>query len=336
MITDQLNRPIHDLRISVIDRCNFRCRYCMPEEEYSKHYKFLEPAEWLTFDEIFRVVKLFVDGGVQKVRLTGGEPLLRPRLEDLIVQLSALNITDLALTTNGMLLKEHAKALHNAGLKRLTVSLDTLDEELFLKMSGGKGSVQTVLEGIETAGKAGFESIKINAVIQKNVNERTVLELMERFRGTKHVVRFIEYMDVGNCNHWDLSSVVSSKELLAEINQYHPLRSLQPNYKGEVAERYEYIDGKGEIGFISSVSQPFCGNCSRARISTDGKIFTCLFANKGTDLRHAMHAGASDEKLLNIIRTTWQQRSDRYSEERSSFLSAHKNIEKVEMFQIGG
>jgi len=309
----------------------------MPEEEYSKHYKFLEPTEWLTFDEIFRLTKLFVRCGVQKVRLTGGEPLLRPNLTTIVSQLTTVvGINDMTLTTNGMLLSQYAAALKTAGLKRLTVSLDTLDDKIFKQMNGGKGNIQTVLEGIEAAEQAGFDSIKLNAVIQKGINDHTVLDLIERFRGTKHIVRFIEYMDVGNCNHWDMSSVIPSQELLKMISNRYPLRALEPNYRGEVAERYAYRDGQGEIGFISSVSQPFCRDCSRARLSTDGKIFTCLFANKGTDLRTALRSGASDDALLNIIKTTWQRRTDRYSEERTSFLASQKIFEKVEMFQIGG
>ncbi len=337
MIHDKLHRPIHDLRISVIDRCNFRCRYCMPEEEYSKHYKFLAPEQWLSFDEILRLTKIFIRLGVRKVRLTGGEPLLRPGLAGLIADLNKIEgITDLALTTNGILLAQHAGSLKAAGLERLTVSLDTLDEKLFKRMSGNKGSVREVLEGIKAAEAAGFDSVKINAVVQKNVNEETVLDLVEYFRGTRHIVRFIEYMDVGNCNHWEMTSVVPSKNLFDRINSRYPLRPLAKKYRGEVAERCEYADGKGEIGFISSVSQPFCGDCSRARLSTDGKIFTCLFAGKGVDLRQSLRSGASDEELSALIAQTWQARTDRYSEERTSFLNSQKTLPKVEMFQIGG
>ncbi len=365
MIYDKLNRPIHDLRISVIDRCNFRCPYCMPDQE-SKHYSFLKKEEWLTFEEILRLVGLFVQVGVKKVRLTGGEPLLRPKLADLVQELSHISgIEDLALTTNGSLLEASAHELKKSGLKRLTVSLDTLDSRIFKHLSGQKGSVSDVLNGIKAAENAGFESIKINVVIQKGVNDTKLLDLVEYFRGTKHVIRFIEYMDVGNCNHWESRYVVPSKEILAVIQEKYPLKPLDSNYYGEVAERYEFLDGQGEIGFISSVSQPFCQSCTRARLSTDGKFYTCLFASDGTDLRALLRQGASDEVLLNTIKTVWQKRTDRYSELRDGFNKISgpiipsearelkdpsasrpqdepfKNLtrahpHKVEMFQVGG
>ncbi len=338
MILDRLNRPLHDLRISVIDRCNFRCTYCMPEKEYSEHYQFLKKEEWLNFDEIFRLTKLFVSLGVLKVRLTGGEPLLRPGLPELIGRLSKiLEIEDLALTTNGSHLRQQVQTLKDAGLKRLTVSLDTLDEEIFYAMSGNLGSVAEVLEGIKEAGRVGFKKIKINVVIQKGINDHTVLDLVKYFKGTGHIIRFIEYMDVGNCNHWKSAFVVPSSEIVHRINQVFPLKAVQANYSGEVALRYEYLDSSGEIGFISSVTEPFCGSCSRARLSTDGKIYTCLFASQGTDLRAPLRNGASDEKLLEIIRNVWKKRTDRYSEERLR-LSVSQKIpaRKVEMFQIGG
>ena len=332
LITDQLNRPIHDLRISVIDRCNFRCPYCMPDQE-SKHYSFLKKDEWLTFEEILRLVRFFVNVGVKKVRLTGGEPLLRPDLFKLVKQLSKISeIEDLALTTNGSLLASHAEDLKKAGLKRLTVSLDTLDSRIFKHMSGQKGSLAQVLNGIKAAEDAGFESIKINVVIQKSVNDKNFLDLVDYFRGTKHVIRFIEYMDVGNCNHWESRYVVPSKELLKTIQAQYPLRALDSHYYGEVAERYEFVDGKGEIGFISSVSQPFCQSCTRARLSADGKFYTCLFASQGMDFRKLLREGASDEVLLNTIKSVWQARSDRYSELRKDTPTS----QKVEMFQIGG
>ncbi|OGX24369.1 MAG: cyclic pyranopterin phosphate synthase [Omnitrophica WOR_2 bacterium RIFCSPHIGHO2_01_FULL_48_9] len=337
MIFDQLNRPIHDLRISVIDRCNFRCRYCMPEEEYSKNYTFLKRTDWLSFAEIIRLTKIFVSLGVSKVRLTGGEPLLRPNLDQLIRSLNEIpGIDDIALTTNGLLLAEQAQKLHAAGLHRLTVSLDTLDEKIFAQMNGGRGEVKHILAAIQAAEKAGFDSVKINTVVQKGVNDHTLLGMVDYFRGTPHVIRFIEYMDVGNCNHWDMTSVVPSAEILQMISRKYPLKELAPHYDGEVAERYTFADGKGEVGFVSSVTQPFCASCSRARISTDGKIFTCLFAGTGTDLRTPLRNGASDDELQNIIVTVWKKREDRYSEERSSFLTSHKNSHKVEMFQIGG
>ena len=333
MLQDQLNRPIHDLRISVIDRCNFRCPYCMPDQE-AKHYSFLKQNEWLTFDEIYRLTRLFVDVGVKKVRLTGGEPLLRPNLPQLIFQLSQISgIEDLALTTNASLLAAHANDLKKAGLKRLTVSLDTLDSRIFKHMSGQKGSVTQVLDGIKAAEEAKFESIKINVVIQKGVNDSHFMDLIDYFRGTKHVIRFIEYMDVGNCNHWESQYVLPSKEILKIIQQKYPLKALDSNYYGEVAERYEFVDGKGEIGFISSVSQPFCQSCTRARVSADGKFYTCLFASQGTDFRALLRSGASDKVLLERIKFVWQSRSDRYSELRSQ---PHALSQKVEMFQIGG
>ncbi len=334
---DALHRPLRDLRISVIDRCNFRCRYCMPEEEYKDHYKFLEKKNWLTFEEIFRLTKLFVKLGVTKVRLTGGEPLLRDGLPALIRKLTGLSgIEDLALTTNGSLLAQKARRLKEAGLRRLTVSLDTLDQNVFRAMSGNRGSVDRVLESIREAQGLGFQAIKINVVVQKGVNDHRVLDLVRYFRGTGCVLRFIEYMDVGNCNHWRSESVVPSKELIQKIQEHFPLKPLEANYEGEVASRYQFVDGSGEIGFISSVTQPFCGTCHRARLSTDGKIYTCLFASQGTDLRNPLREGASDKELLNLITGVWQKRTDRYSELRSQFLASHQTTHKVEMFQIGG
>lgn len=337
-LRDRLNRPIHDLRISVIDRCNFRCTYCMPEKEYSEHYQFLKKEEWLNFDEIMHLTKLFVSLGVVKVRLTGGEPLLRPGLADLIHRLNQIpQIEDLALTTNGSHLHQQAKILKEAGLKRLTVSLDTLDEEIFYAMSGNLGSVADVLEGMKEAERVGFQEIKINVVIQKGINDHTVLDLVKYFKGTGHIIRFIEYMDVGNCNHWKSTFVVPSSEIVHQINKVFPLKAVQANYSGEVALRYEYLDGSGEIGFISSVTQPFCGTCSRARLSTDGKIYTCLFAGPGTDLRDPLRNGASDEELLQIITDVWKKREDRYSEDRFRLSTSQKTpARKVEMFQIGG
>ncbi len=337
IIYDKFNRPLHDLRISVIDRCNFRCRYCMPEDEFAKNYTFLKKMEWLSFEEIVRLTKIFVRLGTSKVRLTGGEPLLRPNLDRVITELLAIpGVKDLALTTNGLLLAQQAEKLKESGLTRLTVSLDTLDNKIFQRMNGGRGSVAHILAAIQEAGRVGFDAIKINTVVQKGINDHTLLDLVEYFRGTKHVIRFIEFMDVGNCNHWQSEYVLPSAEIVRLIARRYPLRALGANYDGEVAERYVYQDGKGEIGFISSVTQPFCGSCSRARLSTDGKIFTCLFAGHGTDLRTPLRAGASDAELTALIQNVWQNRTDRYSEERSSFLTSHQNISKVEMFQIGG
>lgn len=339
-ITDTLHRPMRDLRISVIDRCNFRCPYCMPEHEFHKNYAFLKNDAWLSFGEIVRLAKIFVHFGVNKIRITGGEPLLRPNIDELIRDLSEIKAShanvDLALTTNGSLLFPYAKILHAAGLHRLTVSLDTLDEKIFKTLSGNRGDVKEILEGINAAQDAGFTSIKINAVIQRGVNDHTVLDLVEHFRSTLHVLRFIEYMDVGTCNHWDLKKVVPSKELLKIIAEKYPLEPLDANYDGEVAQRYRFKDGGGEIGFISAVSQPFCGSCTRARLSTDGKLFTCLFADSGTDLRSLIRSGASDEEIRNVIAKTWQLREDRYSELRANpdFVKSHQH--KIEMFQIGG
>lgn len=336
-ISDQFNRPLHEVRISVIDRCNFRCPYCMPEEEYARHYSFLQEKEWLTFAEIEHLVKLFVKVGVRKVRLTGGEPLLRPNLEQLIKRLAQIKeLEDLALTTNGALLGQCADSLKKAGLQRLTVSLDTLDSRVFKYMSGRKGNVQKTLEGIKEAEKAGFHSIKINVVVQKGVNDQSILDLVEYFRGSSHVLRFIEYMDVGNCNHWQNKYVVPSAEILQKINERYPLKNLEPAHFGEVAKRYEFVDGKGEVGFISSITQPFCNSCTRGRLSTDGKIFTCLFADHGTDLKRPLRQGASDEDLLKLIGQIWAKREDRYSDLRSQIYSTHHVPHKVEMFQIGG
>ncbi|MFO1426130.1 MAG: GTP 3',8-cyclase MoaA [Steroidobacteraceae bacterium] len=316
---DGLARPMRDLRISVMDRCNFRCPYCMPRETFHDGYRFLKTAERLSFEEIVRLARQFVPLGVRKIRITGGEPLLRPNLAELVAELTSINgIEDVALTTNGVLLAKYAPELKAAGLARVTVSLDSLDPETFARMSGGFGGVEDVLDGIEHARRSGLGPIKINAVVQRGLNEHSVLPLVERFRGSGVIVRFIEYMDVGNRNHWDPARVVSSKELAARIGARWPLRPLSPNYRGEVAERCEFVDGSGEIGFISSVSQPFCGDCSRARLSSDGSLFTCLFATAGFDLRGPLRAGATDEELAQMIRAVWTQRLDRYSEQRAA------------------
>ncbi len=336
-IRDFLGRPMQDLRISVIDRCNFRCTYCMPEENYGQHYSFLQKKDWLTFGEIVRLVKLFVQLGVSKVRLTGGEPLLRPDLDQLVKQLSQLSlIQDMALTTNGSFLAGQAQELRDAGLSRLTVSLDTLDEKIFQHMNGNRGTVRQVLEGLQKAKDAGFQNIKINAVIQKDVNDSTVLDLVEYSRQSGHILRFIEYMDVGNCNHWESSAVVRSTDLWAQIAKRYPLTAIEPHYFGEVAARYRFDDGKGEIGFISSVSQPFCGTCTRLRLSTDGKLYTCLFAADGTDIATPLRNGATDEELVELISRVWQKRTDKYSENRYLLQSSKGPKPKVEMFQIGG
>jgi cyclic pyranopterin phosphate synthase len=334
---DTLGRPVRDLRISVMDRCNFRCPYCMPREKFHERYKFLGSHERLSFDEIVRLSRLFVKLGVRKLRLTGGEPLLRTNLSDLIGDLTAIpGVDDVALTTNGVLLAKYAAELKAAGLKRITVSLDSLDPEVFARMSGGFGGLDDVLDGIEHARSAGLDPIKINAVIQRGMNDHTALDLVARFKGTGVIVRFIEYMDVGNRNEWRQDMVVPSKELVARISERWPVIPLEREYRGEVAERYGFADGAGEVGFISSVTQPFCGDCSRARLSSDGVIYTCLFAEKGTSLRDALRAGADDEALLDQIRNIWLGRADRYSEQRAQLRQAPGEHRKVEMFYIGG
>ena len=334
---DTLSRGLHDLRISVMDRCNFRCPYCMPRETFHEKYRFLNSHERLSFDEIVRLTRLFVQLGVRKLRLTGGEPLLRASLPDLVGDLTAIpGVEDVALTTNGVLLARYAGELKAAGLKRVTVSLDSLDPQVFARMSGGFGGVSEVLEGIEQARRAELTPIKINAVVQRGVNDHTALDLVERFRGTGVIVRFIEYMDVGNRNHWTRELVVPSQELADRIARRWPLVGLEPDYRGEVAQRYAFADGSGEVGFISSVSQPFCGDCSRVRLSSDGVVYTCLFATQGTSLRDALRGGASDEQLLETIRGLWHRRADRYSELRASLRTGAAEPRKVEMFYIGG
>jgi GTP 3',8-cyclase len=334
---DSFSRPMRDLRISVMDRCNFRCPYCMPRETYHERYRFLGTQERLSFDEIVRLARLFARLGVRKLRLTGGEPLLRANLPELIGDLTDVpGIEDVALTTNGVLLSRYAGELKAAGLQRVTISLDSLDPQVFARMSGGFGGVADVLEGIEHARRAELTPIKINAVVQRGVNDHTVLELVERFRGTSIIVRFIEYMDVGNRNHWSEAAVVPARELLARIADRWPLQPLDPRYRGEVARRYAFVDGQGEVGFISSVSQPFCGDCTRARLSSDGVFYTCLFATHGTSLRDALRGGASDDQLLELIAGVWLGRADRYSELRASLPHGEGEPRKVEMFYIGG
>lgn len=333
---DRLGRPLHDLRISVMDRCNFRCPYCMPKETFGEGYRFLGAAERLSFVEITRLAGLFVGLGVRKLRLTGGEPLLRAGLSELVGDLAALpQVEDVALTTNGVLLARHAEELKAQGLGRVTVSLDSLDATVFRTMSGGYGSPTEILEGIDAALAAGLAPIKVNSVVQRGVNDHTVLDLVERFRGTPVVVRFIEYMDVGTRNHWDKTRVVPSRDLHAQINARWPLAPLAASYHGEVAERYAFTDGAGEVGFISSVSQPFCGACTRARLSSEGVLYTCLFATHGLDLRTPLRAGADDATLEALIRGAWLGRTDRYSEVRAE-LHASGAERKIEMYYIGG
>jgi GTP 3',8-cyclase len=334
---DRLGRPLHDLRISVMDRCNFRCPYCMPKEQFHENYQFLKSRERLSFDELTRLTKLFAGLGVRKVRLTGGEPLLRANLADLVGDLTGIpGIEDIALTTNGVLLANHAVDLHANGLKRITVSLDTLDKEIFARLSGGFGALDQVLGGIDAAIAAGLAPVKINAVIERGVNDHTALDLVEHFRGTPVIVRFIEFMDVGNRNHWDPKMVVPSRELAARINTRWPMQPVSQNYRGEVAERWRFEDGGGEVGFISSVSQPFCGACSRARLSSEGKFYTCLFATRGIDLRGPLRDGADDAELLRIIRGAWVARTDRYSELREELRRDTPETKKIEMYYIGG
>jgi cyclic pyranopterin phosphate synthase len=334
---DRLGRPLHDLRISVMDRCNFRCPYCMPKEQFHENYQFLKSRERLSFDEITRLTRLFAGLGVRKVRLTGGEPLLRGNLADLVGDLTSIpGIEDIALTTNGVLLANHAVDLHANGLKRITVSLDTLDKDIFARLSGGFGALDQVLGGVDAAIAAGLAPVKINAVIERGVNDHTALDLVEHFRGTPVIVRFIEFMDVGNRNHWRPDMVVPSRELAAQIKARWPMHPVSQNYHGEVAQRWRFDDGGGEVGFISSVSQPFCGACSRARLSSEGKFYTCLFATQGIDLRAPMREGADDAELLRVIRGAWLGRTDRYSELREELRRDTPETKKIEMYYIGG
>lgn len=337
LIHDSFNRPLQDLRLSVIDRCNFRCTYCMPADNRYKDHHFLQTKEWLRFGETLRLLKIFTRLGISKIRITGGEPLLRPKLPELIQEILKIpGINDLALTTNGALLAKQAAALKDTGLHRITTSLDTLDNTIFQQINGHKGSVEDILKGIKEAQRAGFHTLKINVVVQKGVNDHTLLDLVEYFRGTGHIVRFIEYMDVGTCNHWEMNRVVQNSEILKMIHERFPVKPLDANYYGEVASRYQFVDGGGEIGFISSVTQPFCGTCTRIRLSTDGKLYTCLFATHGTDLKTPLRKGASDEELLNIIKDVWSKRNDKYSENRRLFQSLDTQSPKVEMYQVGG
>jgi cyclic pyranopterin phosphate synthase len=334
---DRLARPLHDLRISVMDRCNFRCPYCMPKEKFHENYRFLKSQDRLSFEEILRLSRLFAALGVRKLRLTGGEPLLRANLSDLVGDLTMIpGIEDIALTTNGVLLGQHAVDLHANGLRRVTVSLDTLDPVIFERMSGGFAALDQVLRGIDSAIAAGLTPVKINAVIERGVNDHTALDLIERFRGKPVIVRFIEFMDVGNRNAWRPEMVVPSRELAARIIARWPMHPVAENYRGEVAQRWRFDDGAGEVGFISSVSQPFCGACSRARLSSEGKFYTCLFATEGLDLRAAMRDGASDSDIESLIRSRWLGRSDRYSELRDELRRSEPQPKKIEMYYIGG
>ena len=328
---------MHDLRLSVMDRCNFRCPYCMPRATFHDRYRFLHAGERLAFEEILRVARAAVALGVRKLRLTGGEPLLRAGLADLVGELSMIEgVEDLALTTNGVLLAQHAVELKANGLDRVTVSLDSLDPAVFARMSGGFGGLEQVLEGIAAALEAGLEPVKVNTVVRRGYNDHTVTALLEHFRGTPVVVRLIEYMDVGNRNDWHRADVVPSAELLGTIASRWRLTPLPGAYHGEVAERYRYEDGAGEVGFISSVTAPFCGDCTRARLSSEGRFYTCLFATEGTDLRGALRDGATDPQLTELLRTAWTRREDRYSEQREALRGREQPLRKIEMHYIGG
>ena len=339
---DTRGRLLRDLRISVTDRCNFRCTYCMPKEVFNQDYPYLAHDELLSFEEITRLANIFAKLGVEKIRLTGGEPLLRKNLEILIGMLAKIQTPqgeslDLTLTTNGSILRKKAAALKAAGLKRITVSLDGLDDAVFKKMNDVDFPVEDVLDGINAAQEAGFESIKVNMVVQKGSNEHEIISMAERFKGNGIVLRFIEYMDVGSSNGWNMAEVLPSQEVIALIHSVHPLEAISANYAGEVAKRWRYQDGSGEIGVISSVTQAFCSDCSRARISTDGQLYLCLFANKGFDFKSMLRSGKSDLEIANAIMSVWSKRDDRYSEIRGSISEQVKSLgPKVEMSYIGG
>lgn len=337
-LVDRYDRPLRDLRISVTDRCNFRCPYCMPAAIFGERYQFLPKPQLLTFEEITRLTRVIVRLGAVKIRLTGGEPLLRQDIEHLVAMLDAIDgVEDLAMTTNAYLLPQKIDALKAAGLKRLTISLDTLDDEIFRAMNGGRSGVDKVLAGIEAAEQAGYKPLKINAVVQRGVNDHTLVDLARFFKTRGHILRFIEYMDVGNKNGWKMDQVVPSTEIVERIHAELPLEPVAGNYFGEVARRYRYADGEGEIGLITSVTQPFCGSCTRMRLSPEGEIFTCLFATEGKSLRDPLRAGADDGDIEAIIRNTWGDRIDRYSEIRSSLTDEVRDRrKKVEMYHIGG
>jgi cyclic pyranopterin phosphate synthase len=329
---DTLGRPIRDLRISVTDRCNFRCTYCMPKSVFGHEYRFMDRKELLTFEELERVARAFVALGVEKIRLTGGEPLLRKELEVLVGRLDAIHGLDLTLTTNASLLARKAEALRAAGLDRINVSLDSLDDATFRAMNDVDFPVARVLEGIEAAAAAGLP-VKVNAVVKRGVNDEGIVEMARHFRETDHSLRFIEYMDVGATNGWRLDDVVPAAEIVERIDAVFPLEPVEAAYRGEVAQRFRYRDGAGEIGVIASVTQPFCGDCTRARISAEGKLYTCLFAVRGTDLRALLRGGATDEELHDAIAAVWTRRTDRYSEIRTERTS---ELPRIEMSYIGG
>jgi len=330
---DRFGRPLRDLRISVTDRCNFRCRYCMPREKFGLDHQFLPRDQILTFEELARLARVFASRGVRKFRLTGGEPLLRHGLPDLIAMLAQVPGVDIAVTTNGSLLAEQAQALVAAGLKRITVSLDSLDDAVFRAMNDVDFPVARVLEGIAAAEAAGLRPLKINAVVRRGVNDHTVVDLARHFRGTGNIVRFIEFMDVGMTNGWRMDEVVPGDEIVRMIDAEMPLEPLAPNYRGEVVRRWRYRDGGGEAGVITSVTQPFCGDCTRARLSAEGSLYTCLFATSGTDLRALLRGGATDNEIAAAVSGVWRQRDDRYSALRSQ---ATAGLPRIEMSYIGG
>ena len=336
--TDTLDRPIRDLRVSVTDRCNFRCIYCMPREIFGPGYKFVPRNDLLKLEEIARITRLFAGHGVRKVRITGGEPMIRRNLERLIEMLRDIDgITDISMTTNAsMLTLKRAQSLRAAGLSRINISLDAIDEQTFQRINDVDFPVAKVLEGIDNAHAAGFDAVKVNAVIRRGYNEHSILPLAQHFHGTGTVLRFIEFMDVGTTNKWNLEEVIPAAELVEIIDKEMPIESLQPNYSGEVAKRWRYSDGGGEVGFITSVTQSFCGDCSRARLSAVGKVYTCLFAATGQDLRGMLRAGASDEELSRLIGRIWSQREDRYSELRGQIPVTAETLPRVEMSHIGG
>ncbi len=333
-LVDTIARPVRDLRISVTDRCNFRCTYCMPKEIFNREYEFLARDFLLSFEEIERLAAIFAGFGVEKVRLTGGEPLLRKDLETLVGGLAAIpGISDVTLTTNGTLLERKAEALARAGLTRVTVSLDSMDDAVFMAMNDVGVPVVKVLDGIAAAAAAGLAPVKVNMVVKRRVNDDGILGMAEHFRGSGHILRFIEYMDVGATNGWRLDDVVPAAEIAETVNAVFPIEPVDANYPGEVAQRWRYVDGAGEIGLITSVTQPFCGGCTRARLSAEGSLYTCLFASTGTDLRAPLRDGATDDELGEIIAGVWQRRSDRYSDVRAE---ATIGLPKVEMSYIGG
>ena len=330
---DRMGRPLRDLRISVTDRCNFRCIYCMPKEVFGKDYQFLDRKELLSFEEITRLARIFTRHGIEKVRLTGGEPLVRRNLEQLVAMLAEIRGLDIALTTNGSLLKQKAPALKTAGLKRVTVSLDSLDDEVFMRMNDVDFPVAKVLEGIEAAAAAGLAPIKINMVVKRGMNEASILPMARFFRSQGHILRFIEYMDVGHTNGWRMDDVVTAREIIDLINAEMPLEPVESNYRGEVADRWRYKDASSEIGVIASVTHAFCRDCTRIRLSTEGKLYTCLFTTAGHDLRGLLRDGASDAEIGATIKAIWAGRSDRYSEIRTAQTAG---IRKIEMSYIGG